>query len=70
MSTFAAKKLLRKYSMLLEQSVYVYIVFVIAYTNARKNPVCLCKNALRLQSCKANFYYGYLRIMCKMASLG
>ena len=53
MSTFAAKKLLRKYSMLLEQSVYVYIVFVIAYTNARKNPVCLCKNALRLQSCMA-----------------
>ena len=53
MSTFAAKKLLRKYYMLLEQSVYVYIVFVIAYTNARKNPVCLCKNALRLQSCMA-----------------
>ena len=36
MSTFAAKKLLRKYSMLLEQSVYVYIVFVIAYINAQK----------------------------------
>ena len=53
MSTFATKKLPRKYSMLLEQCVDVYIVSVIAKINARKKPVRLCKNALRLQSCVA-----------------